>query len=103
MSWTLSKFRNTQPDNNNNFVGSNNALVSLRRLEDIVNNLDKKLKNNFDMTFAAFKTEEILNEIKRLDLSKAGSISSILMERLTTLTSLLQQIKNANNHKSDNL
>lgn len=37
--------------------------------------------------------DEILDEIKRLDLSKAGSISTILMERLTAITALLKQIK----------
>ena len=92
MSWSIRKFKNSPADTNNNY---NNVPGALLKLEEIVNNLDKKLKNNFDMAFASIKTEEILNEIKRLDLSKAGSISSILMERLSTLTILLKQIKEA--------
>ena len=106
MSWSIRKLKNTWEDDNsnNNNLGPSlvYVIIPFRRLEEIVNNLDKKLKNNFDMTFASFKTEEILNEIKRLELSIAGCICSILLERLTTLTDLLKQIKDVKRTTRDN-
>ena len=98
MTWSIRKFRGVNRENSDTLAEQIQKLSSskqpaMQRLEEIVDRLEYKLKNNFDMAYAAIKSDEILNEIKRLDLAKAGSISSILMERLTAIIVILKQIK----------